>query len=208
MSEQRKKLPRATLAQAKAAWEAHPAPSIRKVMDSLELAGLSCSLATMQRWRKAKFELKKRASRQTTAEQARAKVNKGIEQIEEKALTRIEQLEAEESEMRNLRDTLLTNSDSELARIAMRESLVAQILLSRQIQRRAVVIVELAPEKAPKMIEALKGPAASTTIVLPPGETSGQGDDAKVVQGRVIEESPTQLAIAAFKARQKQGVAA
>jgi hypothetical protein len=61
-------------------------------------------------------------------------------------------------------------------------------------------------EKAAKIIEALKGPWASATIIIPPNDS--RADDAKVVNGRVLpEKSATQIAIEAFKARNRNGAA-
>lgn len=213
MSEQSKERPRATIAQAKAAWEAHPDPSIRTVVAALKEAGLVCSISTLQRWHKAEWALRRdvEANKRTTAEEASAKVGENVKKIEEKALSRIEMFEAEEAAMKKLAADLdVIESDSELSRKAMRKSLIAQIVLSEQIIRRAALLVELAPGKVASIMEALKGPAASTTIVIPQDNApqGHNGDGARVIDGRVIEDSPVASAITAFKQRQKQGVPA
>jgi hypothetical protein len=60
-----------------------------------------------------------------------------------------------------------------------------------------------APDKAAKIVEALKGPWASATIIIPPNDS--RADDAKVVDGRVLhEKSATELAIEAFQARMRE----
>jgi hypothetical protein len=228
MSE-KKKLPRATMAQAKAAWEAYPDSesdprSFRKVIKVLEGQGLGCAISTLQRWKDSgwvignmqranKDEIAKRKGER--AAQLSGKVSEKTAEHEAKASTRLEVIAAEELAMKAERERLIAETvlDSDLARFAMRESLIAQIILARQIIRRAAVLVEVAPEIAAKVFEVLKGPAASTTIVIPPNEQrSGEdGDGAKVVEGRLVREpSPTQLAIESFRQRrrEKQGVAA
>ena len=78
--------------------------------------------------------------------------------------------------------------------------MIAQILLARHISRHADSIVMEASDKAAKIIEALKGPWASATIILPPNDS--RADDAKVVDGRVmLEKSATALAIEEFQRR-------
>lgn len=211
MSEQQKK--RATIDQAKAAWEAHPDPSIRTVCEVLGRNGLVCSIATIQRWHKTGWVLKgKTRLAAKISQEATAAVKASVERQDDKTLTRLDIIQAEEAEMKARAVELeKVENDSELARKAMRKSLIAQIVLAEQIIRRAVFLVECAPKDASKILEALKGPAASTTIVIPPREVQqGQnGDGARVVNGHAIhEESPSQLAIAAFKQRQKQGFAA
>jgi flagellar hook-basal body complex protein FliE len=207
MSEPSKKLPRATIAQAKAAWEAVPSPSLRTVSRAMREAGMECPTATLRRWKNAKWVLQKqKRGRKTTAEQARAKVKHAVEDVEEKALASSQNLEIAETEREaELNKVVLT---SELSEMALRKSLIAQIILAEQVARYAAPIVALSPGKIGGIMDSLKGPAASTTIVLPPQESSQNGDGAKVVNGRMIEESPTQLAITAFKQRQKQSVAA
>lgn len=215
MSEQSIKLKRATPDQAKAAWEAHPAPSVRTVCEALREIGLSCAVATLQRWHKAGWVLKtngRRKDHAKAAAKAQEAVAKGVDRQDDKTLTRLEMFAAEEATMKDRAEALgEIEQDSELARQAMRTSLIAQIILSEQIIRRAAFLMEVAPDRAAKLIEALKGPAASTTIVIPPEQSKQQGDNgdgAKVVDGRVIEQSPTAMAISSFKLRRKEGVAA
>jgi hypothetical protein len=237
-------LRKATMAEAKAAWDAFEGkPSIRKVVDAMAEKGLKASTANLQRWKKAdwitsnlqKISQAKRqeqkskpktvkpvkrvqSPKQSTAplnakkaDEASEQVSSATEELESK-LTRLEIIEYEEAEMKAERERLLADdmSDSELARTAMRESLVAQIVLARQITRRAAIIAEIAPGIAAKLIEKLKAPAASTTIILNPKDEQGQnGDDAKVVDGRVLpQKSESQMAIEAFKARRNHEVAA
>ena len=44
---------RATMNDARRAWEAHPNPTLRTVVKALAAQGLSCSVATLGRWHKA-----------------------------------------------------------------------------------------------------------------------------------------------------------
>lgn len=210
--------PRATIDQAKAAWEAHPAPSIRSVVAALEEAGLACNVATLQRWRKAGWVLKGKTVSAADAKKLQDKAAKavadGVKEHGDKVLTRIEVITQEEALMKVRAGELdKITEDSELARQAMRKSLIAQIVLSEQIIRRAALIAEVAPAAVPDIIEALRSPFASTTIVLPiqmPAQpAAGNGDGAKVVDGRVVREpSSSQLAIEAFKQRQRERVPA
>lgn len=211
MSEQSKKLERATIDQAKAAWEAHPDPSLRSVAAVLREVGLDCKVANLQRWHKAGWILKgKTRNEAKTSESAQAEVAMGVKKQDDATLTRIEAIQAEEAAMKARAEELGKETvDAELARQAMRTSLIAQIVLSEQIIRRAVFLVETKPEDVAKLIEKLKGPAASTTIVMPTEQPAENGNGARVVNGRVIEKSPTQLAIESFEARMaREGIAA
>jgi hypothetical protein len=216
MSEPRK----ATIADAKAAWEAFPEgpdKSIRNVIDAMRKAGIECPVANMQRWKKKGWVIKERPTkgrhRKAKIEDASAAVSDGVKQHETKAQTRLEVIAAEEAAMKTRRAELMADSvqPSRLQEIANREILTAQILLAEQISRRAAVLVEVAPEIAAKMLAVLTEATRSTTIVIPPEQPASpaNGDGAKVVDGRVLREpSPTQTAIELFKARQRQGVAA
>jgi hypothetical protein len=100
-------------------------------------------------------------------------------------------------------DELNRQDLSHLAQEAVRQSLIAQILLARHIAKHAESIVMGAPDKAAKITEALKGPWASATIIIPPNDS--RADDAKVVNGRVLpEKSATALAIEEFEARWRE----
>jgi len=55
-------------------------------------------------------------------------------------------------------DELNRQDLSHLAQEAVRQSLIAQILLGRHIAKHAESIVMGAPDKAAKIVEALKGP--------------------------------------------------
>jgi hypothetical protein len=178
--------------------------------------GIECPIANLQRWVKHEFVFRPNARRKPItakeAKEASASVSKAAKDGEAKALTRLEVLIAEEAEMKARAEELdKIEQDSELARKAMRKSMIAQIILAEQIIRRAAFIVEAAPDIAAKVMDVLKGPTASTTIVIPPtseDKPAPNGDSAKIIDGRVLEKSPSQMAIEAFKARQRVGAAA
>jgi hypothetical protein len=152
---------------ARRAWEAHPKPTLRAVVQDLAAQGLSCSVETLRRWHKAAW-----IDRQLTP-------------------TPVDGSEYDELSRQDI---------NHLGKEAVRQSLIAQILLARHISRHADSIVMGAPDKAAKIIEALKGPWASATIILPPNDS--RADDAKVVDGRVVlEKSATALAIEEFQRR-------
>lgn len=213
--------PRATMADAKIIWDSLPEKgrSIRKGVEAIKAQGLTCAISTLGRWidsgwttgnmtKRGHDASKDRATRRKDAPSAT--ISSNIANHEGK-VTRLDVIMAEEAEMKAERERLLLEtSDSELARTAMRESLAAQIVLARQITRRAAVLVEVDPETAAKLLHVLKAPSSSTTIVIPPNEAPPQapnGDNARVVDGRVlVEKSPSQLAIEQFRAR--RGVAA
>src|SRR6516162_9429031 len=158
---------RATMTDARRAWEAHPKPTLRAVVQVLAAQGLSCSVETLRRWRAAGW----------------------INQQLIPALP--DSSEYDELNRQDLRH---------LSQEAVRQSLIAQILLARHVAKHAESIVTEVPDKAAKIVEALKGPWASATIIIPPNDS--RADDAKVVDGRVLpEKSVTQIAIEAFKAR-------
>jgi len=223
------------MVQAKAIWDAlPPGTSIRKGAEAIEAQGLTCAVSTLGRWIDSAWTTSQMQTQQrraqasrarpktgprpetqaNKAETASAKVSKATEAQEGK-LTRLDVIMAEEAAMKAERERLLQEKvlDSELARTAMRESLIAQIVLARQITRRAAVLVEIDPETAAKLLHVLKQPAASTTVIVPKDEQPDaapptNGDNAKVVEGKVIEKSHTQLAIENFRNRRAQGVAA
>lgn len=212
MSEPNKsELRRATMAEAKAAWEAYPDTeakprSIRKVIAAMRKHGIDLSVSTFQRWKDAdwtaiRMERAQKLTRQIVEKTAEhdAKVAEPDAVATETAiiLAMAEELEK-------------IQADSEIQRKLTRKSMIAQIILSELLIRRGVVLMTVAPEIAVKAIEVLKGPSASTTIVMPPNEQPqpGNGDGAKVVEGRLLEKSSTQIAIEAFQARRREGVAA
>jgi hypothetical protein len=155
---------------ARRAWEAHPKPTLRAVVQALAAQGLSCSVETLRRWHKATW-----IDRQLTP-------------------TPVDSSEYDELNQQDL---------NHLGKEAVRQSLIAQILLARHVARHAESIATEAPDKAAKIIEALKGPWASATIIIPPNDS--RADDAKVVDGRVLhEKSATEIAIEEFQARWRE----
>ena len=161
---------RATMNDARRAWEAHPKPTLRAVVQALAAQGLSCSVETLRRWRRAGW----------------------IDQQLKPALP--DRSEYDELNQQDL---------SYLGREAVRQSLIAQVQLARHIAKHADSIVMGAPDKAAKILEALKGPWASATIIIPPNDS--RADDAKVVDGRVLhEKSATEIAIEEFQARWRE----
>lgn len=225
MSERRN----ATMADAKAAWDAHPNPSLRGVVKAMKEAGLSITISTLQRWCKAGFAAKVKAppkpSRRVTpkqrkpaavaasAKEAAVDVANATKEMEGKALTRLEVIEREEQAMADERVKLLDDKInlSQLAETAKRECLIASIVLARQITRRAPVLVEVCPDIAAKALDVLVEATRTTTIVIPDppaNEPSGNGDGARVVDGTVIAKSETAIALESFKNRRRAGVAA
>jgi len=207
MSEKR----RATLAEAKAAWDAYPENdrSVRKVVKALADQGLDVAISTLQRWKDAGWAVGN-IDAAAKAARASAKVSEKIGEHEGKAMTRLEVIAMEEAAMKVRRAELLAdgNQTSRLQETAKRELYAAQILLAEQISRRAAVIVEVQPEIAAKILAVLTEATSSTTIIVPPDEAAANGEGAKVIEGRVLEPSPTAQAIEAFKARRRQEIAA
>lgn len=198
--------PRATIDQAKAAWEAHPDPSIRTVVEALDAAGLACSVATLQRWKAAGWALKSK-SKNTGATEA---VAEGIKRQDNRVLTRQEAFEAYEKALDDLCGQLLADEmKPQLAERAVQERHVASILLAKAVQKRAAFIVEAhSPEKVAKLLEALQR-SGTISNEIPIGAPDGNGDGARVIEGRALPApSASQLAIEAFNARRRQGVAA
>lgn len=220
-----KKATHSPLSEVKEFWEAWPADKpkpFRTVVKAMHEAGLTISVSTLQRWVDCNWttghiDARTKAAR---AERAKKKPAESSEKLSKKTVeherkvSRLDSILAEEAEMKAERERLLSDMklDSDLAALAMRESLIAQIILARQITRRAAVLMDVAPEVAADLMKVLKGPAASTTIVIPPNEApstqSGNGDGARVVDGKVIAKSESQMAIESFKNRRMQGIAA
>lgn len=221
MSEVKRK---ATMAEAKAAWDAHPNPSLRGVVKAMEESGFTITISKLQRWCKAGFAAKAKKPRRTpnqripdpaavaaSAKEASVDVAKATKEMEGKALTRLEVIEREEQAMADERARLLDDKInlSQLAETAKRECLIASIVLARQITRRAPVLVEICPDIAAKALDVLVEATRTTTIVIPDApEAPGNGDGARVVDGTVIAKSETAIALENFKNRRRAGVAA
>lgn len=174
---------------AREIWEAHPNPTIRAVAKAIEEAGYSCSISTIQRWRKNGWAIAPRAPGMR-----RAVYDKAVEVI---VKTDQEVVDAA-AELREIKD------DNELGRLATRESLIAQILLSREVAKRAHLLAETSPAKVAAIIDALKGESHTMVVMVPPAPANG--DDAKLVNGNTVEPSAsaTKLKILEFQKRRRQ----
>lgn len=192
--------PKATLAQAQAAWNAHPNPSIRNVAKALQDAGLTCSIASVQRWHAAGWTDRRRGPRspEVMEERARKQRRAKASTVAHDAVDAVMNLV--QGDMVRV-EALDRQDDAELVRQATRKELIARIIFSEELAKRAAFLVETSPAKVATIIEALKGAAANTTIVVPPADSPG--DDAKVVNGRSVEKSATQLAIERFQDRRR-----
>lgn len=200
-----------TVAQAKAAWESHPAPSLNIILDVLHKAGFTgMSKSTLQRWKDKDWPEKQRPrgrpalpkGNATVEEIATVKtVTKQV--VDEEEAADIAAKNEDEAEAKKLAEHAL----AALAETNTKESLIAQILLSRRIQRHADKLVKHAPKEAAKLIEALKGPSSNITLVMPNGVE--QPAEPKTVGGNVIEHdagerpmTPLQQSIREFRSQQ------
>jgi hypothetical protein len=198
MSEKR----RATIEEAKAAWDAYPPTnrSIRVVIKELEKQNLTCNVATLQRWRQTGFTLKK---------QPKIKDPEAVHAAAQRVMEKIAGKHKADDElartMRADQQSILAAypNDAELARLAAREKLATQIVLARCISENAGAIALERPGVAIGLFEVLNTPIAPVVVAAQPG---GNGDDARVVEGTVINKSESALAIERFLA--KEGVAA
>ncbi|MET4187602.1 hypothetical protein ABIB86_000449 [Bradyrhizobium sp. JR1.7] len=202
-----------TVAQAKAAWLSHPKPSLNNVLAVLHEAGFTgMAKSTLQRWQARGWPEKKYASAKAVRVAkdvsklvhdpvAAAQVAKDA--IQDVADADLAAATTDEADAIKLAEIAL----AALAELATRESLTAQILLSRRIQRHADRLVKSSPKEAAKLIEALKGASSNITLVMPNGvETPAEP---RMIGGNVIEHdgserapTPLQTSIREFRAQQ------
>lgn len=202
---------KATIAIAKAAYDANPKISVRNLANLLKGQGHKVSASTIQRWKDHGWVSGEEHRRSRAEAEAAARLaGAGIEAQEKKIATRLEVIQAEEAAMKTRRAELMEEKAFPLHRlrdIKERETLIAQILLAEQVSRRAAVLVEVQGEVAADILKVLSDANSTTTLVIPPQpEAPSNGENARVIDGRAV--SPTALAIDAFKVRQRQGVAA
>lgn len=204
MSEKR----RATIAEAKAAWDACPEQdrSVRVVIKAMAEKNLVCAIATLQRWVKSNWTVNVRMRKTKDPEKIYEATVKVVEQIAGYQ----EQTSKLIAELRSEMQKVLADhpDDAQLARLAAREKMATQVVLARCIADNAATIVAERPGVAIGLFEILNVPITPMGTVVPLGNGDGNGNDARIIEGRVIEESPTTTAIRAFKQRERQGVAA
>lgn len=191
-----------TVAQAKAAWESHTEPSLNNVLAVLHAAGFTgMSKSTLQRWHVKGWPERKIP----TPEQAAVTRAVTKQVVDDEKGADDKEAGSIEAELKVLADMAI----AVLAETAARESLIAQVLLARRIQRRSMQLVQFAPKDAAKLIEALKkDPASNVTVVMP--QKPDERGEPRTVGGNVIEHdgrhmpmTPLQNAIAEFRAQQQ-----
>ncbi len=176
-----------TVAQAKAAWEAHPKPSLNNVTAALHAAGFTGMVkSTLQRWQKGgwvgQHKPGPRPEPPASAEDVAATKEATQKVTEDETATETKGVADADAERTKLAETAL----SVLAEMAARESLVAQIMMARQIQNRAEQLIKFTPKDAAKLIEALKKePASNVTVVMP--SKPAENGEMRTVGGNVIE---------------------
>lgn len=203
-----------TVAEAKAAWEAHPKPSLNNVIEALHAAGFTgMSKSTLQRWHDKGWP-EQQAEAHVGAKNARKEAEKAaaaevVKEVTEKTLAEIkaEAVKNAAEEAAFIKE-LEGKAMSEIAELATKESLIAQIVLARRIQTHANMLVGMAPKAAAQMVLALKEKSSNVTLVMP-NDVPVAPESPRVVGGRVIEHmasdaapSPLQAAIREFKAKE------
>jgi hypothetical protein len=195
-----------TVAQAKAAWETHAKPSLNNVLAVLHAAGFTgMSKSTLQRWQSRGWPEPKIPTREAAAaaKEVAAAVAKEATQkvVDDAEAAELEATTLDEADARAMADTAL----AVLTETATRESLIAQILVARRIQRHADRLVKQSPKDAAKLIEALKGANSNVTVVVP-----GSADtEPRTVGGNVIDHdtggalTPLQMHIRDYRAQMK-----
>lgn len=190
-----------TAAQAKAVWDAEIEPTLDKVFVKLHAAGFTgMAFSTLQRW-KAKGWRERKIATSEQAAAAKRVVAEVVDNAQPDGSPKPD--DALEAEIKQFAD--ITAAD--LAVQDTRESLIARILISKRIQRRATELVQFAPKETAALIEALKGPTSNVTVVIP--EKPAAQPQPQPVSGRLIEHdanerpmTPLQASIREFKAQQ------
>lgn len=204
-----------TVAEARAAWEAVPKPSLNKVIDALHDAGFTgISKSTLQRWhdkgwRELQTDQVKVGAKNARKEAEKAAAAEVVKEVTEKTLAEIkaEQKAAADEEAAFIRE-LEGKAMTEIAELATKESLIAQIILSRRIQKHANLIVGTSPKAAANLMVSLKEKSSNVTLLMP-DDVPMAPEAPRVVNGRVIEHaandaapSPLQMAIREFKSKE------
>jgi hypothetical protein len=193
-----------TVAQAKAAYEAFPPPrSVDKVLDALHKAGFTgMARSTLDRWKNKGWPEPKIRGRPPSEETVAA-----TKEVAEKAADAEDAAElAAQTEDEAEARKIAVGAVAVLSEAALKESLVAQILLAKRIQRHADKLVRQSPKEAAKLIEALKSEAKNITVVMP---SKPEESELRTVGGNVIEHdagarpmTPLQRSIDEFRAQQ------
>lgn len=204
-----------TVAEARAAWEAVPNPSLNKVIDALHDTGFTgMSKSTLQRWQNAGWpelqdEQVKRGAKSARKEAEKVAAAELVKEVTEKTLAEIkaEQTKNADEEAAFIKE-LEGKAMTEIAELATKESLIAQIVLARRIQTHANLIVGMAPKAAANLMTSLKEKSSNVTLLMP-DDVPVAPEGPRVVNGRVIEHAandamptPLQLAIREFKSKE------
>lgn len=186
-----------TVAQAKAVWDAEIEPTLDKVFVKLHAAGFTgMAFSTLQRWRAGGWRHHKipTPEQATQAKKVMAEV-KGTEPLNSAEPD-------DEADLAKLKELALPS----LAELATQEALIAQVMLSRRVQRRADILVTVTPKGAAEIITALKGPTSSVTVIMPDKPV----EQPQPVGGKMIEHdaserplTPLQSSIREFRQTMK-----
>lgn len=185
-----------TVAQAKAAYDAEIDPTLDKVFVKLHAVGFTgMAFSTLQRWKARGWPERVKVLPEIAAE-ARKVVAEVIHNAPPQPKAAPQDDDDDEpasdaDEVKKLAETAL----AALSEMAMRESLVAQIMLARRVQSNATRLVRMAPKDAAKIIEALKGPTSNVTVVLP----AKPGEQPQTVGGKLIEHDANERPLTALQ---------
>lgn len=198
--------PKPTVAQAKAAWEAHKKPTLNLVLKALQDAGFTGTVrSTLDRWKNSGWIEKRRRGGPEPATPEDVATIKGVTQkvADEETAVETKAIDAAAAEVKALRD--LAGPPTSLEDVKRIDVLIAEILLARRIQERPDYLVKFVAKDVGKLIESLKSPTA-LTVVMP--STAEKPADPRTVGGTLIEHdaserpvTPLQKAIDEFRSQ-------
>jgi len=204
-----------TREQVRAVWDAHPKPSTRKVRNLLVARGFDISFRTIARWVKNEWREDAAPGAKPLAEKGEVRaVNKAItaalkavpkETVKEAdmiaeaggiegAVTGGKLQDADYARIEARIKALEPESKDRLLEIQERARLVMNIVLTEEATRRAHVMV-LIPKDTGSFIKEVNEAATSggPVAVKVEAPNAGNGDDARVIEGKVNPPSALSL---------------
>ncbi len=207
-----------TKEQVRTVWDAHPKPSARKVADLLVGRGFSIGWRTVARWKKQEWREEAAPGTVPLAEQGKVRgVNKALkvelakiptETVKEAdkmaadggmeaAMTGGKLQDADYARIEKLINELAPKSKEELLAEQDKARVIMNIVMMKEATRRAHVMV-LIPKDTGSFVadtnDAANSVSGPTAKIENPGH-QGNGDDAKVIEGKVNQPSPLALKI-------------
>jgi hypothetical protein len=189
-------LPRATREQVQKCWEGMDKPSARKVSTALAAQGLGAAWRTILRWHKEGFKEKSLVNvRDRLNDELRASLKQlPPDQIEAANEIAKEGIAAHPDDLARITGRikeLMALTDTDLANCEAKSRRILHIVLMEEASRKGNVMI-LMPKDTGTLIEAFT--ESTRTVKIGTAIEPVNGDDAKMVGGKMIEHEPNPTA--------------